>query len=220
MLQHISDELRRAVWYFDVLKSSPQLSHNAMTWVVMVIQVSPFQKFKMEPSTTPVTSSLHHQSSPSSSAIPQHGCQPPHNPLDHLTPSPTGPTSNSSSAAAVNPSRNLSSPPGKWPENLAASSASAASSATPPAHHVSSRPGRDTHMRCNVPISSSTALPSGQNSNECMVIVNLTCSPILFGGQKTKLLAHENTSSPFHYSSFRLVHFSSFSIPPSLAAEM
>ena len=112
-----------------------------------------FQKFKMEPSTTPVSSALHHPppSAPaSSSANPQHGCQQTHHTLDHLSPSPA--SNSSSAAAAADPSRNLASSPGKWAENLATSSGAPESSAvTPPSaaapHHVSSRPGKINEMQ-------------------------------------------------------------------------
>ena len=113
----------------------------------------------MEPSTTPVSSALHHppsSSSASSSANPQHGCQPHHPHLDHLTPSPAS-NSSSAAAAAVDPSRNLASSPGKWAENLATSSAAPpeSSAVTPPSaaaapHHVSSRPGRINEMQYSI----------------------------------------------------------------------
>ena len=109
----------------------------------------------MEPSTTPVSSALHHPppsapASASSSANPQHGCQPPHHPLDHLSPSPVS----NSSTAAVDPSRNLASSPGKWADNMATSSGAPESrTSSPPsaaaAHQASSRPG----MKNRIPFS-------------------------------------------------------------------
>ena len=104
-----------------------------------------FQKFKTEPSTTPVSSAVHQPppSAPSSSSDnPQHGCQPPHHPLDHLSPSPVS----NSSTAAVDPSRTLASSPAKWANNMAASSGAPESLASSPpssaaVHQSSSRPG-------------------------------------------------------------------------------